>query len=662
MSPRQGGFAVPITPRRASNTSIAQNNQNATNNFLTDESGNKIKMFVPTVSNRPYVNADLEGIIFLSSYQETIKSDKSRYKGSMMEANVKMRNPYIVNEKGPLFKNSTENGKAVDVAKIIKDLKAKGYDGIIFDKEPGDCYAVIAFNRGQIVEAESDTSVEDVRYQVRDNWRPSHEHVYGDDLEHVRKVAMERASQSGNDIDSTTKWLYTNRKGKVLFAIYSTENYNEENGVPPTILYASGNTDKKSQADNEYDWVIEKVKEWGSIHDDESRKAFAKGLKNLGGEFSRGSGNHGAARNRGSSGRNAVVYEGPRGFKPSRALRNCLENIFKDTGGRGVRDGRVNETVNTTNDEQYQVRNTDKKSQADNEYDWFKNCVLGGRTINGWESDISPTTFREMLGAIEHEFTKKSSSNGGTGDRGSGGRNATVYTGPSGFRPSRALLSCLRNCGQTSERTDGVNETVDTTNDEQYQVRNTDDSLYTMRNNPRDAYYMDSSVYNYDSLVKQPNMNVVKIPDVKDIKNSNDWKINRDTVVSLGEKNASENAEFFNDGKKYVKNVYTGINLRIDKSSIKHGLNGGANRLRTNGRLGAVIGDLVKNAIPINGLKNDSNSVIGTYAMAAFTKGTEANYVAIITVEQRSGNVENVDIVDVTHSVNGRINNIKKKM
>ena len=183
-----------------------------------------------------------------------------------------------------------------------------------------------------------------------------------------------------------------------------------------------------------------------------------------------------------------------------------------------------------------------------------------------------------------------------------------------------------------------------------------------MRNNPRDAYYMDSSVYNYDSLVKQPNMNVVKIPDVKDIKNSNDWKINRDTVVSLGEKNASENAEFFNDGKKYVKNVYTGINLRIDKSSIKHGLNGGANRLRTNGRLGAVIGDLVKNAIPINGLKNDSNSVIGTYAMAAFTKGTEANYVAIITVEQRSGNVENVDIVDVTHSVNGRINNIKKKM
>ena len=195
----------------------------------------------------------------------------------------------------------------------------------------------------------------------------------------------------------------------------------------------------------------------------------------MGGEFSRGSGNHGAARNRGSSGRNAVVYQGPRGFKPSRALRNCLENIFKDTGGRGVRDGRVNETVNTTNDEQYQVRNTDKKSQADNEYDWFKNCVLGGRTINGWESDISPTTFREMLGAIEHEFTKKSSSNGGTGDRGSGGRNATVYTGPSGFRPSRALLSCLRNCGQTSERTDGVNETVDTTNDEQYQLRETSD-------------------------------------------------------------------------------------------------------------------------------------------------------------------------------------------
>lgn len=107
-----------------------------------------------------------------------------------------------------------------------------------------------------------------------------------------------------------------------------------------------------------------------------------------------------------------------------------------------------------------------------------------------------------------------------------------------------------------------------------------------------------------------------------------------------------------------MRNDYTGRELRIDTASIRHGLNGSLNRLLTNARLGANIGTIVKNAVPINALRNKASDVTGTYAMAAYAadrRGRE--FVAIVTVEQRSGNVSGVSAYDVAHAVSGRQKN-----
>lgn len=134
-------------------------------------------------------------------------------------------------------------------------------------------------------------------------------------------------------------------------------------------------------------------------------------------------------------------------------------------------------------------------------------------------------------------------------------------------------------------------------------------------------------------------------------------KVNSAVVITEGMKNArSVGGE--RDGKIYVQNAYTGRQLRIDTSSIRHGLNGGVNRLITNARLGAVIGDVVQNAVPVNALYNKAKDMMGTYAMAAYANDSRnREFVAIVTVEQRSGNISGLGSYDVTHAVSGRQKN-----
>lgn len=75
----------------------------------------------------------------------------------------------------------------------------------------------------------------------------------------------------------------------------------------------------------------------------------------------------------------------------------------------------------------------------------------------------------------------------------------------------------------------------------------------------------------------------------------------------------------------------------------------------TNARLGAVIGDVVQNAVPVNALYNKAKDVMGTYAMAAYANDSRnREFVAIVTVEQRSGNISGLESYDVTHAVSGR--------
>ncbi len=163
----------------------------------------------------------------------------------------------------------------------------------------------------------------------------------------------------------------------------------------------------------------------------------------------------------------------------------------------------------------------------------------------------------------------------------------------------------------------------------------------------------DGTAYTYDFLTAQPDMNVTTLPEVDAVRGENN-RVDTAKVVQQGMKNARA-VGTERDGKVYVQNRYTGRSLRIDANSIRHGLNGDANRLLTNARLGAVIGDVVQNAVPVNALRNKAEGVTGTYAMAAYaTDSRGREFAAVVTVEQRSGNVAGVEVYDVTHALSGR--------
>ncbi len=166
----------------------------------------------------------------------------------------------------------------------------------------------------------------------------------------------------------------------------------------------------------------------------------------------------------------------------------------------------------------------------------------------------------------------------------------------------------------------------------------------------------DGSVYTYDFLTSLPDMDVTMLPEVDAVRGAEN-RVDTAKVVQEGMKNARA-VGTERDGKIFVRNQYTGKMLRIDNSSIRHGLNGKQNRLLTNARMGVVIGDIVKNAVPINALNNKAKGVTGTYAMAAYvTDSRGREFVAIVTAEQINGNIAGVEVYDVAHAVSGRQKN-----
>ncbi len=108
-------------------------------------------------------------------------------------------------------------------------------------------------------------------------------------------------------------------------------------------------------------------------------------------------------------------------------------------------------------------------------------------------------------------------------------------------------------------------------------------------------------------------------------------------------------------GKILVDNHYTGRQLQVTNESIRHGLSGDIYRLLTNARIGAVAGELIQNAIPINALKQSAINASGTYAMAVYARGADGReVVAIITVEEYGDNVTKMEVYDLTHAISGR--------
>ena len=163
----------------------------------------------------------------------------------------------------------------------------------------------------------------------------------------------------------------------------------------------------------------------------------------------------------------------------------------------------------------------------------------------------------------------------------------------------------------------------------------------------------DGSVYTYDFLTSLPDMDVTMLPELDAVRGA-DNRVDTTKVVQEGMKNARA-VGTERDGKVFVRNRYTGKLLMVTTNSIRHGINGAANRVLTNARLGAVVGDIVQNAVPINALYNTAKDVTGTYAMAGYaTDSAGREFAAIITVEQKTGKIAAVEAYDMLHAVSGR--------
>ncbi len=147
-----------------------------------------------------------------------------------------------------------------------------------------------------------------------------------------------------------------------------------------------------------------------------------------------------------------------------------------------------------------------------------------------------------------------------------------------------------------------------------------------------------------------PHLSAVKI----------DGIVDRDWVAKLGTENAAKEGRAISDTVSAVVNRYTGREIRVSRNGLLHSLGAeNINRLRTNARLSAIGGTIVKNAVPINALKDTNPQAKGTYAMVCLLKSGEKDVVAVVTVEQHTGDLTQLDFVDVTHAISGRLDKQK---
>lgn len=194
-------------------------------------------------------------------------------------------------------------------------------------------------------------------------------------------------------------------------------------------------------------------------------------------------------------------------------------------------------------------------------------------------------------------------------------------------------------------------------NDEQRKVQQPEPGYQNLGD---DAFYKDGHIYEYQFLVQQKDAKIVQIPSLDELMQHGSSR--RDIVKRAKEKIAGR--ETANDEHVYVYNTYTGRRHTITNESIRHGIRGNKRVLLTNAQLGLSIGEIVENGIPINGLQTADQNAIGTYALVTKCRVADSGVpiMAITHIDQQSGLVENIELTDVVHSVNGRIyRNITEK-
>lgn len=168
------------------------------------------------------------------------------------------------------------------------------------------------------------------------------------------------------------------------------------------------------------------------------------------------------------------------------------------------------------------------------------------------------------------------------------------------------------------------------------------------------SFSEDGEIYDYDFLTSLHPMKVLDMPPLSVTKV--DGKISRDKVVELGLKNAKSVGEAVGEDIYAIKNDYTGRKIKLGKHGLVHGLDGNSvEYFRTNVRLSAVGGEIIKNAVPINGLEKENTQAKDTYAMACVLNDGFGNYtVAVVTVDEFTSSAVDIEFIGNVHAISGR--------
>lgn len=137
-------------------------------------------------------------------------------------------------------------------------------------------------------------------------------------------------NHQGKELTEKTDYFYRNYKGKKIFGIYSTDN--------DTLLYAV----HEDNADKAYNYLKQYREEYRNGNESFTRTEESDPrLKSIWLQRNARNGNNGSFRQSRKSGSNAPLHGGESGIYAEAALRNVLENIFKEresSGDTGVKN------------------------------------------------------------------------------------------------------------------------------------------------------------------------------------------------------------------------------------------------------------------------------------------------------------------------------------
>ena len=153
--------------------------------------------------------------------------------------------------------------------------------------------------------------------------------------------------------------------------------------------------------------------------------------------------------------------------------------------------------------------------------------------------------------------------------------------------------------------------------------------------------------YSYKYLTAQPDMAVAQMPDPRSYSKGNG--ADRAKAKTDGIQNSQKApSSVAYQGRTLVDNTYTGKPIQINAQSIQHGILGSAERQQRNAAAGAIIGDLTRNAIPVNELihsKKETQPWVEQEHLFLSLAEDESSYYPVAIVVQTS----NEDLGVVTH-------------